>query len=84
MMTKMEFIFPEADKINPVCHVETVEDVFDAAGEPLSGGRKHRGALEITGANIDAMKLTEAEKTSVLAILIEAKDGRSVWTPPES
>ena len=73
-------------KINPQCHVISREQLFNAAGDPVGGGQKHRATVSVSDIDLTAdpkLKLTDAEATAITETITAAKGNREIWTQPE-
>jgi len=71
-------------KINPQCHVISREQLFNAAGDPVNSGQKHRTPISVSDIDLTAdpkLNLTDAEATAITETITAAKDGREIWTP---
>ena len=85
MLKKIEFTFTDG-KVNPSCHVVTVEEVFNEAGESVGVGRNHRTPIDVATADLTKdpkMNLSADEKTSVGAQIAAVKSNHSIWSPPK-
>ena len=73
-------------KINPYCHVVSREQLFDADGNPVGVGKKHRATVSVSDIDLTAdpkLKLTDAEATAITETITAAKGNREIWTPPD-